>query len=89
MPRFDFVSKKDLPTWIENGLKMTLVAGEGYGRTSPLPVYSPLFMIDIEATQKNGFKYKRAIEWRNSVCCYKRSSDGWSGSNKSWSNVNF
>lgn len=54
-PRFDFIAKNDLPIWHENGLTMTLVAGEGYGRKSPLPVHSPLFMLDVqsgkEATQ--------------------------------------
>jgi redox-sensitive bicupin YhaK (pirin superfamily) len=48
-PRFDFVAKAALPTWNQNGLEMTLVAGEAFGRQSPLPVYSPLFMVDIQA----------------------------------------
>ncbi len=50
-PRFDFVPKSELPRWQENGLQLTLVAGEGFGRTSPLPVHSPLFMVDIFAEQ--------------------------------------
>ncbi len=48
-PRFDFIAKEDLPTWEQNGLKMILVAGEGFGRKSPLPVHSPLFMVDIRS----------------------------------------
>lgn len=48
-PRFDFVPGDVLPGWVENGLRLTLVAGEGFGRTSPLPVHSPLFMVDILA----------------------------------------
>ncbi|MFT6148429.1 MAG: redox-sensitive bicupin YhaK (pirin superfamily) [Saprospiraceae bacterium] len=60
-PRFDFVSKENLPTWEENGLKMTLIAGEGYGRKSPLPVYSPLFMIDIQATKKTDLDIKSQL----------------------------
>ena len=48
-PRFDFILKSELPTWEENGLQMTLVAGEGYGRKSPLPVHSPLFMLDVQS----------------------------------------
>jgi hypothetical protein len=48
-PRFDFVPNAELPHWEEGGLQLTLVAGEGYGRTSPLPVYSPLFMVDVYA----------------------------------------
>ncbi len=48
-PSFQFVSKHDLPAWQEHGLRMTLVAGEGFGRQSPLKVYSPLFMADVWA----------------------------------------
>lgn len=48
-PRFDFVAKADLPSWELDGLEMTLIAGEGYGQRSPLPVHGPLFMIDVKA----------------------------------------
>ena len=48
-PRFDFVAKEDLPTWEQNGLRLKLVAGTGFGKTAPLPVHSPLFMLDIFA----------------------------------------
>ncbi len=48
-PRFDFVPREQLPTWQEGGLEMTLIAGEGYGRRSPLPVHGPLFMIEVKA----------------------------------------
>jgi redox-sensitive bicupin YhaK (pirin superfamily) len=50
-PRFDFVAREDLPTWEEEGLHLTLVAGEGFGRKSPLPVHSPLFMVDVRAEE--------------------------------------
>lgn len=50
-PRFDFVASADLPRWPEGGIEMTLVAGEGYGRKSPLPVHSPLFMIEAYAPE--------------------------------------
>ena len=48
-PRFDHVAADELPCWRDGQLDFTLVAGEGYGRTSPLPVYSPLFMVDVSA----------------------------------------
>ncbi|MEM6271706.1 MAG: pirin family protein [Bacteroidota bacterium] len=50
-PRFDFVAREDLPRWEEDGLQMTLVAGTGFGRTSPLPVHSPLFMVEVYAAE--------------------------------------
>ena len=48
-PRFDYVPADELPRWRQGGLDFTLVAGEGYGRHSPLPVYGPLFMVDVRA----------------------------------------
>ena len=51
-PRFDFIPKASLPSWQENGLELILVAGEGFGRKSPLSVYSPLFMVDVKANSK-------------------------------------
>ena len=60
-PRFDFVTKEDLPTWQEGSLKMTLIAGQGYGRTSPLPVYSPLFMIDVQANERADLNIKSQL----------------------------
>ncbi len=50
-PRFDFIPYAQLPKWESDGLRYTLIAGEGFGKTSPLPVHSPLFMMEIEATE--------------------------------------
>ncbi len=61
-PRFDFVAKEELPTWQEGTLRMTLVAGEGYGRTSPLPVHSPLFMVEVNASQAQSLEIKGQLE---------------------------
>jgi len=61
-PRFDFIPKADLPTWEQNGLKMVLVAGEGFGRKSPLPVYSPLFMVDVKATRTTQLEIKGQLQ---------------------------
>ncbi len=61
-PRFDFIPKSELPTWDEDGLSRTLVAGEGYGRKSPLPVHSPLFMIDVQAHQSTQLEIKGQLE---------------------------
>ena len=50
-PQFDFITHAELPKWSKDGLHYTLIAGEGFGKTSPLPVHSPLFMMEIEATE--------------------------------------
>lgn len=50
-PCFTHIAAEELPRWQENGLHFTLVAGEGYGRKSPTPTFSPLFMVDVSSTK--------------------------------------
>ncbi len=47
-PEFHHIPASALPKWIDGSASFTLVAGEGYGRKSPVPVHSPLFMISIK-----------------------------------------
>ncbi len=61
-PRFDYVPSADLPIWEEDGLMMKLVAGKGFGKTSPLPVYSPLFMIDIQSSNEKSLDIRGQLE---------------------------
>jgi redox-sensitive bicupin YhaK (pirin superfamily) len=57
-PSFVHIPQSDLPQWQEDGLHFTLVAGSGYGRQSPLPVYSPLFMLDVSCTKTSTLDIK-------------------------------
>lgn len=76
-PRFDFISKKDLPAWEDNGLHFTLVAGEGYGKKSPLNVYSPLFMVDVKAEKQQMLDIKGKLEGEIAIVVVKGSlNDG-------------
>lgn len=47
-PSFYHVEAGELPAWEENGVKFKLIAGEALGRKSPVPVYSPLYFIEIQ-----------------------------------------
>jgi len=46
-PEFHHVEASSLPRWQQEGAAFILVAGKGYGHQSPVPVHSPLFMLDI------------------------------------------
>lgn len=46
-PEFFHIEAADLPTWVEGGTKLKLIAGEAFGRKSPVPVYSKLFLVEI------------------------------------------
>lgn len=52
-PNFAHIGQSDIPTWQEGAVTYKLIAGEAFGKKSPVPVYSPLFMIEIKtnATQ--------------------------------------
>jgi redox-sensitive bicupin YhaK (pirin superfamily) len=49
-PNFVHIEASALPNWEENGVHYKLIAGSAFGKKSPVPVYSPLFFIEI----KNG-----------------------------------
>ncbi len=49
-PSFAHVEEEEIPHWTDNGLTFKLIAGEAFGRKSPVPVYSPLYFIEIKST---------------------------------------
>ena len=48
-PEFFHIEQEQIPFWTEGGLQFKLVAGEAFGRKSPVPVYSKLFMLEIKS----------------------------------------
>lgn len=48
-PQFHHIDGKELPAWEEKGMQLKLVAGKAYGRQSPVPVHSELFMVEVIA----------------------------------------
>jgi redox-sensitive bicupin YhaK (pirin superfamily) len=52
-PTFFHADVQDLPTWEEDGVRYTLIAGEAFGHRSPVPVHSPLYFAELKtATEK-------------------------------------
>jgi redox-sensitive bicupin YhaK (pirin superfamily) len=48
-PSFTHVGEDELPVWQRQGLSFKLIAGSVFGRVSPVPVYSPLYFIEIKS----------------------------------------
>lgn len=48
-PEFFHVEKEKIPTWTEGDLQFKLIAGQAFGKKSPVPVFSKLFMIEIKS----------------------------------------
>lgn len=51
-PEFSHIRQEQIPTWSEGDMQFKLIAGEAFGRKSPVPVYSKLFMLEIKSTSK-------------------------------------
>ena len=50
-PNFTHVEAQDIPAWEENGVSYKLIAGEAFEKKSPVPVYSPLYFIEIKSKE--------------------------------------
>lgn len=51
-PSFSHTAKEELPNWESNGIHYKLVAGKAFGHTSPVPVLSPLFLLELKASEQ-------------------------------------
>lgn len=54
-PKFWHTKADELPAWSEKDLHFKLIAGEAFGRKSPVPVHSHLFLIEMKATETTQF----------------------------------
>jgi len=48
---FYHADEEELPEWHEQGVRYRLIAGSFAGKTSPVPVHSPLYLLEIESEQ--------------------------------------
>jgi redox-sensitive bicupin YhaK (pirin superfamily) len=51
-PSFAHIPAEELPSWDEGDIQIKLVAGEAFGKKSPVPVYSSLFFIELKSTSR-------------------------------------
>ncbi len=47
-PQFEHVEAQEIPAWQQGDVSFKLIAGEAFGRKSPVPVFSKLFMLEIK-----------------------------------------
>lgn len=67
-PEFHHIPEEDLPTWKDSGTRFQLVAGKAFGRTSPVPVHSELFMLDIRSESSYSLDLEGNIEGEVGIC---------------------
>lgn len=54
-PEFHHIEASELPVWKEGEAHLKLIAGEAFGKKSPVPVYSPLYFIEIKSVAAQSF----------------------------------
>jgi redox-sensitive bicupin YhaK (pirin superfamily) len=55
-PEFYHAADMDLPNWEENGVSYRLIAGSLMNRKSAVPVFSPLYFLEIKTTEERMVK---------------------------------
>lgn len=48
-PSFHHTPADELPGWVQDEIQFKLIAGEAFGKKSPVPVYSPLYFIEVKS----------------------------------------
>lgn len=67
-PEFQHVKEEELPNWLDGTTKFTLVAGEGFGKKSPVNVFSELFMVDIQTAETYELEITGQLQGEIGIC---------------------
>ncbi|MEL7148410.1 MAG: pirin family protein [Bacteroidota bacterium] len=67
-PEFHHIAGAALPRWQEEGASFTLVAGEGFDRKSPVPVHSPLFMVEVKTEEAYQLRIDGRLKGEIGIC---------------------
>lgn len=57
-PWFRHHAASELPTWVEAGISFTLIAGEAFGRKSPVQTFSEMIYLDVQLSPGTSFTLK-------------------------------
>ncbi|MES2828101.1 MAG: pirin family protein [Bacteroidota bacterium] len=57
-PEFYHAGENEIPTWQDGDLNYKLIAGEVLGHKSPVPVYSPLYLLEIKSQTERLIDFK-------------------------------
>ena len=67
-PQFHHIDGADIPKWTVGDTEFKLVAGEGYGKTSPVPVHSNLFMVEVKAKETYSLNVNGNLKGEIGIC---------------------
>ena len=67
-PSFHHIEAHELPQWKDGTANFKLVAGRGYGRTSPVPVHSDLFMVEVKCDENYQLEISNQLKGEIGIC---------------------
>lgn len=67
-PAFQHVKEEELPRWSDGVASFTLVAGDGYGKKSPVNVHSELFMVDVQSEEAYDLEIAGQLQGEIGIC---------------------
>ncbi|MEQ8245531.1 pirin family protein [Fulvivirga sp.] len=67
-PSFHHIDADQLPYWKDGKTAFRLVAGEGFGKKSPVPVHSELFMVEIKTEADYALDINGQLEGEIGIC---------------------
>ncbi|MDW3195320.1 MAG: pirin family protein [Cytophagales bacterium] len=67
-PAFQHVKEEALPRWSDGAASFTLVAGDGYGKKSPVNVHSELFMVDVQSDEAYDLEIAGQLQGEIGIC---------------------
>jgi redox-sensitive bicupin YhaK (pirin superfamily) len=74
-PEFHHVPAENLPKWQDGTASYILVAGEGFGKKSSLPVHSDLFMLEIKTSGTYELNTKGHLKGEIGICIVEGAID--------------
>ncbi|WP_421754799.1 pirin family protein [Croceimicrobium sp.] len=70
-PSFHHFASDDLPQWQDGPNQWKLVAGEAFGRQSPVPTHSPLFMLELKCETDSSIDLRGQLKGEIGICVVK------------------
>ncbi|AMP99567.1 Pirin [Pedobacter cryoconitis] len=55
-PEFYHIEENEMPVWESGEVSFKLIAGEAFGKKSPVPVFSPLYFLELKTTTRQTVK---------------------------------
>ncbi|MFP2997749.1 pirin family protein [Spongiivirga sp. MCCC 1A20706] len=67
-PEFHHFEASKIPSWTDQNTQFKLIAGTGFGEESPVPVHSPLFMLEIKTKEEYNFSAAGQLKGEIGIC---------------------